>query len=323
MAAIFAEGYSLYAHRPGGSVERRRQSGYAQWLMNALGAFQLDRIFEVGCGNGSLLLELGAILPRAELRGIDPSAESVRFAREAGLNVHCGFGEGIDEPVDWADLAFAVNVIEHATDPGMFMTSLLSRVRPKGRALIVCPDGDVPSSELLIFDHLFTFTTKAMVTLAGRLGAAILHTETAPHSLGAFRMFVLGRNGAQMRIDESAVAVLQARREEYLLAWERLDSALGARTRSTSNLTCFGTGETAALLRAYAPETWRCISRFTLDEPTIQSMDGRPVVSLHQVMPGNDTVILLAVRPRDQDRVHTRLSTNFRSVIRWDDLVPD
>ena len=54
----------------------------------------------------------------------------------------------------------------------------------------------------------------------------------------------------------TAISDLWSRRDFYLKAWHDLDQALLNRSQSFPRLVAFGGGQTAALLRAYAPRTW-------------------------------------------------------------------
>src|SRR5262245_51696097 len=159
---FFDGGYDLYAHPPGNRFERERQRRYAKWLSSLVGSARPASVFEIGCGNGSLLLELRGLWPSASLAGLEPASAAARHAREAGFDVMQGFLESSARPAAAADLVLSVNVIEHSPEPIRFLRFFRDCMAGLGRGIIICPDGDVPSAELLIFDHLHSFSAAAL-----------------------------------------------------------------------------------------------------------------------------------------------------------------
>ncbi len=312
--AYFAAGYALYAHAPGGAAESARQRAYAEWIAGWLGPSPAGTGLEAGCGNGSLLLELQALRPGWDLGGLEPSSDAASQARRAGLRVRSGTAAAAPEQGDQHDVVFAVNVIEHCPDPVAFLRSLAAAARPEGRILIVCPDGARRSTELLMFDHWFTFTDTAIALLAERANLRVTDTQRAPGRIGPFRIHVLAREG---RTQSLAPSPAGAARAAYLEAWGRLDAELCARIGNDAP-SCFGTGETALLLRAYAPRAWSRIGSFVVDAPETTSFCGAPVVGLAAWRP---EPLLLAVRPRDQAGLAERLGDLAPRVVRWDDLI--
>lgn len=323
VATLFGDHYSLYAHPPGGVFEVERQRGYARWIFEAISNSRPADVFEVGCGNGSLLLALRDLLPHARLRGIDPSPEAVRFARDAGVEVGCGFVGQADYRPPRADIVVCVNVLEHNLDPVAFLKSMCGAFVSGDRAVVICPDGSVPSTELLVYDHFFSFTEEAFRQVAARAGLEIVASSPAPNRLGRFRLYMLERAVAPARNQASIDATLLDGRVRYLRAWEALDDELLRRIGTAPSLACFGLGETALLLRAYAPRTWTRIAQFMIDHPALESFDGRPVKSLGDASLTSDDVVLLAVRPLDQERVHERLLAAHPRLVRWDDCITD
>jgi hypothetical protein len=82
---------------------------------------------------------------------------------------------------------------------------------------------------------------------------------------------------------------------------------------------CFGVGETAGLLRAYAPSVWTSVTACTADDEIESPFEGVPARRLADLSP--DEQILLAVRPADQPAMAERLRASFRRVATWYDLV--
>src|SRR5262249_40260370 len=139
-------------------------------------------------------------------------------------------------------------------------------------------------------------------------------------TLGAFRMHALGRGGEAPPPESDTTDALHAARAAYLQSRARLDGALGERA-GDDRLTCFGTGEAAFLLRAYAPPTWSRAFRCTVDHPNASAFCGLPIAPFASIEPGRGEAILLAVRPRDQEKVAGRLAGRWGRIVRWDDVV--
>ena len=105
----------------------------------------------------------------------------------------------------------------------------------------------------------------------------------------------------------------------YLQRWSALDGQLVSRL-GDGGVSCFGVGEAAGLLRAYAPRTWQRVRSCTADELPESSRFGLvPAVPLDQL--AGDEPLLLGVRPQDQPGLVERLSSRFARIISWHDLI--
>jgi SAM-dependent methyltransferase len=317
ISALFESGYKLYDHAPGAPRESARQSAYAKWL-----ASQVDHppqsVLDLGCGNGSLLLSLHQQWPDAELRGIDPSQESIARAREAGIDAHCGRVGHIQlEP---ADLVVSVNVVEHVEDPSAFVGSMTTLVSPGGSLLLACPDGGRAWLELLFVDHMWSFAGSHLARLASSAGLDVASWAQAPSALGSFQLLRLTRPGATRSVRAPSVPEgLTAAKRDYLRAWGSLDRHLLKLSEGAAALACFGIGEAAGLLRAYAPDTWQRVHVCVADNPEQRVFGEVPVIDYTG---GRlDWPVLIAVRPDSQHAVAQRLLAAGCSVIQWNDLV--
>jgi 2-polyprenyl-3-methyl-5-hydroxy-6-metoxy-1,4-benzoquinol methylase len=319
-AAVFGSGYSLYDHAPGAPRETARQRAYAAWIAAHCPAPPVS-IFDAGCGNGSLLLALGARWPAARLRGLDASPESVAHARSAGIDASPGLLE--QAALQPADLVISVNVIEHTDNPSSFVAALASALAPGGTLVLVCPDGGRPWSELVVADHVWSLTPEHLSRFVEQAGLHLVGRSSAPSELGAFQMVVAGQGEGLSHatpVPASVDALIEAR-HAYLERWRGLDDLLQARA-GAGPLTCFGAGEAAGLLRAYAPATWARVTACTTDAPEQPAFDNLPVVH-YAGYSGPQRTMLLGVRPAAQPAVAQRLQADGLRVVRWDDVIAE
>jgi hypothetical protein len=197
-----------------------------------------------------------------------------------------------------------------------FLSGLREHVAPGGMVAIVCPDATTPDVELLIADHEVSLTPPHLEALLARAGLAIIGQSTAPPALGAFQMAVAQPATATTRMIPTH-RVDAAR--DYLERWAALDARLLDRL-GTGAVVCFGTGEAAGLLRAYAPRTWARVAACTVDgEPQGPRFGDRALVPLAAV--DTRATLLLAVRAADQPAVQERLRQSHQRVVAWYDAI--
>ena len=321
-SGLFEGGYSLYAHAPGAAPrEQRRQRLYARWIEHARQragqSAPPESVLDVGCGNGSLLMALGELWPSATLAGCDPSAEAVAHARGAGCRVWQGTASSLPTDLE-VDLVVSVNVIEHVDDPLAFLRTLGRRLSRDGLLALICPDGARAGVELLIADHAYSFAPSHLAAILERAQLGRRHLEAAPPDLGSFQI-VVADNRPGSSTPTVTTAIDSRRLGTYLQRWSALDGQLVSRL-GNRGVSCFGVGEAAGLLRAYAPRTWQRVRSCTADDITESSRFGLvPAVPLDQL--ADDEPVLLAVRPLDQPGLVERLSIRFARVISWHDLI--
>jgi hypothetical protein len=184
--------------------------------------------------------------------------------------------------------------------------------------IVICPDGGKPGLELLFADHLFSFARPHLESVMAGAGLEVLAGSVAPRSLGAFQM-VIARQADGAPAASSWAPTHVAGRAEYLRRWHDLDRQLAERL--SAEVVCFGAGEAAGLLRAYASRSWARVVACTMDGATGGEFGGVPIVPLDAVDPA--TSLLLGVRPGDQARLAGRLRGRFPHVVEWYDLVDE
>jgi SAM-dependent methyltransferase len=317
---IYGNEYALTGASPRSDATRARD--YSKWIRNECPGSRA--ILEIGCGSGALLRDLLDAWPGASGYGIDPALPKADRS-DGRIRLERGFIE--DVPQDWRnfDLIVAVNVIEHTPNPGAFLAALQSRLAADGKIIIVCPLADPPNLELLFFDHLYSLTPEALGFASKATSLVATKQISARRQIGDFQMIVFGTahgaSGVPQRQDRP-FSELCAKRQLYLEQWKRLDQTLLDRQKSGGRLVAFGSGQTAALLRAYAPRTWARIELIVLDDVNEAWRLGPPIASYsNAVQKLARAEVLIATSPHSQMAIGERLRSDGMQPIVWNDLI--
>jgi SAM-dependent methyltransferase len=142
----------VYTHGHHASVLRshswRTAENSAAYLLDAL--FPGADVLDVGCGPGTITLDLAARVAPGTVVGIDASAEVVATAERARLDArvtNASFRTGDVYRLDFADSSFDIvhahQVLQHLTDPVAALREMRRVVRPGG--VVAARDGDYAS----------------------------------------------------------------------------------------------------------------------------------------------------------------------------------
>jgi SAM-dependent methyltransferase len=125
-AAFYTAGYSLADRDEGMRMGRwralgaRTKAAHARTLCARAG-LQPSRVVEIGCGDGSLLLELAAAWGEASFDGFELSPPAIEIARGRGIprSGRLEAYDGLRVPAEDGayDLAVLSHVLEHVPDP--------------------------------------------------------------------------------------------------------------------------------------------------------------------------------------------------------------
>ncbi|PQM26352.1 bifunctional 2-polyprenyl-6-hydroxyphenol methylase/3-demethylubiquinol 3-O-methyltransferase UbiG [Sphingopyxis lindanitolerans] len=107
---------------------------------------------DVGCGAGLLAEPLARM--GAAVTGIDAAPENIAAAREhaagQGLAIAYHAGELAALPPATFDLVTSMEVVEHVTDPAVFVAELAARLAPGGLMILSTPNRTMLSKLLLV-----------------------------------------------------------------------------------------------------------------------------------------------------------------------------
>lgn len=319
---VYRSGYALAGAAPKSDAARAR--AYCRWIQSECSTPR--SVLEIGCGSGALLTILVAAWPAAKGYGIDPALPK---AGRSGNRIRLERGFVEDIPQDWQgfDLIVAVNVVEHVPNPGAFLAALQSRLAPNGKIVIVCPAAEPPNVELLFFDHLYSLTPSALRAASKPTLLVALKQTSAPREIGDFQMLVFSKaddeSGRSLQWDRP-FPDLHARRQSYLERWSELDQTLLDRSKPGARLVAFGAGQTAAMLRAYAPRTWARVGLIVLDDINEAWTLGPPIASYQEAVQNlAGAEVLIAASPHVQKAIADRLRNDGMRPIEWDDLIPN
>jgi SAM-dependent methyltransferase len=100
------------------------------------------RIVDVGCGPGFLLRCFSRWFEGAELVGVDQSEALLQIAQSRCATMRALKGDACVLPLStgYADVAFALHVVEHLSEPGLFFAEAHRVVRAGGILVIATPN---------------------------------------------------------------------------------------------------------------------------------------------------------------------------------------
>ncbi len=147
---------------------------------------RLNRVLDIGAGNGVFLEEFRNQMPDAEFRAIDPGSTAVEKCREKGFEVYQGTAELMKEWQGWADLVVSFEVLEHAHDPMQFVSAGRRFMAPGGVVLMTTLNqegGDLRllrerSGQVLPPLHINFMSVAGFRSLFARAGFLEINTQT-------------------------------------------------------------------------------------------------------------------------------------------------
>lgn len=308
---LYSEDYNLGQRDPQAEINRAKL--YAHEIKTFLTESNIPppkRFTEFGCGLGSLISILAKQWQSIEAVGIEPSPQLARSAdlkSTKNVRVEYGFAEDFTRQYSQVnDLCFSVNVIEHALSPADFLQACKDVITDDGRIIVICPDGEKPSSELLFYDHISSFTLSSFNRFVSKVGLTICETRPLSGPLQGFRIYLLKKSSLLKVFSDDASALFE-NRLLYLNSWNKSKETLD-RLFNKEPYAVFGTGEYVDLLRAYSPNWIENSFCFTVDNPLKKTHFGKPVLPLDKVIKDKPMNILAAVNERSWLTVKKRFT---------------
>jgi 2-polyprenyl-3-methyl-5-hydroxy-6-metoxy-1,4-benzoquinol methylase len=142
-------------------------------------------ILDVGCGAGGFLEKAKAQVP--DVAGVDFNESALSVARGKGIRTFRSL-DSIPSPGNRFDAVFTFHVLEHVPDPVDFLHRLAGFLAPSGKVGLSVPNMDGPVRFIdpcymnMPPHHATRWTSKALQSLAGRIGLAVERTVVEPLS---------------------------------------------------------------------------------------------------------------------------------------------
>lgn len=164
------------------------------------------RIFELGCGQGSLATWLKNTLGEVTYHGLEPSPNA-RHAAQIMDRVWRDWDKFLAEGERY-DLIIASHVLEHIGDLSRVLTALVERLEPNGAVFIEVPNGSGHPLLPLDFNpgHIHYFSINSLMTCLSRYNLRVKATAS-----GAFESY---RYPDSLRVLAQRFEVPKARGDE-------------------------------------------------------------------------------------------------------------
>ena len=117
----------------------QRQFDLTLDLLRGLG--HLDRILDVGCGEGHITAEIKRQFPKAEVHGLDYSLSAIRKAHITYPDISFSVADAVKSPYPEGkfDVVVCNNLWEHVTDPNGLLLRMKDALKPGGSVIISTP----------------------------------------------------------------------------------------------------------------------------------------------------------------------------------------
>lgn len=288
-----------------------RYRDFVQWMSQSIDLTKINRVLEVGSGNGEAILEFMQHYPDIDFEGVEPSLQNSEIANDAGAKtIAATFGKDFSSGKKY-DMIYSNHVLQHTRDPNEFLSSVWNHLEPNGLAVLIIQDATIPSNELLYGDQNFSFMPEHLETLALKNGFSVKNVFEAPDSdsllysqLAILEKSNTGKKTITRKVD---LDVLYQRRCEYMGIWKELDNFLTWKSKHYDRIIHFGAGIYTYTFHAYCPNYWENISFCTIETEGGQIFD-KEVKTFSEISLSPETdLLILGVRPNVQAALYDRL----------------
>ncbi len=122
--------------------------GYMRAVIAQISRMPYERLLDVGCGDGKMLLELATLFPEKTHVGVDMSLRAILFARAMSTgNTNVFECDSVENIPGRFDIVTLIETLEHIPDEELsqFVAHIADRVVPGGKLLITVPTTNFPT----------------------------------------------------------------------------------------------------------------------------------------------------------------------------------
>jgi 2-polyprenyl-3-methyl-5-hydroxy-6-metoxy-1,4-benzoquinol methylase len=339
LAALYTDSYDIYNNRPASEqFATARYTDLAKAITSAVAPLSPKSVLEAGCGNGTAMQAIQAIWSQAQCVGIEPVTSAVSAAHAQGYNVHQGMiGVSLPEKITQQkyDVIYSIHVIEHTQHPALFLHELKKLLAPEGRIIISCPDGRIPHLELVRSDHVYSMTAYHLENLARQAGLVpVVMTDFPGNAENVdceYNQLMVCRlpkenesitpNSLPDYLNVPNREKLFAERQQYILAFEKLDEKINSQLANAERLFCFGSGGWACVLAGYAPAIWKQIQACVVDGGSDMKIHGKNILSYASLQGHQPDAVIVGTNPAIQNVIAQRLQTSGFKAICWNNII--
>lgn len=324
---FYEKAYTYYS-RPGSEkFDQVRYEALANWIISALPGLSPRRVLDIGCGRGWTISALKAKLPEASYVGLEPTLDAVALAQTNGLDVRQGRLGGPELQGEKFDLIYSNNVLQHTTDPVAFLEAQIPLLADGGTIVLSCPDGSVPSVELMMADQNFSYSPRHLAAVCAKAGLTVEKWLPCPGGPLRHEQLVVLSKRPQGAESIASAAVPQEMADpsafvRYLEAWNNVDDFLSKEIAGKRRVFNFGGGLWSYVLAAYCPRYWHIVECCLVDGFSGMCMD-KQVVPTEQIALGTEDIVVLGTNPYVQDRLVKRFAEQGIRAVSWNHLIPD
>jgi len=326
--------YANYYERPGTqSFHKSRYSEIISWMCSIiLPEHNINKIMDVGCGQGWAMEAMKEKFPLAEIEGIEPSYFNSEKAKEKGLSVIEGKIENLFIKKKY-DLVYSNNVVQHVNDARAFLKSLASIVKDDGIIILTCPDGSKPNIELLWSDQNFSFLPEHLIELYRGSNFTYFKCIASPisPSLPSAQMIILTNNHLYKNFSETGLTDLSVNlntiyenRNQYLSSLAAVSEYLTFNLENYTIVYNFGASYWSSILAAYCPDYWEKVTGCLIEDlgDDVYFL-GRKVLTLSKIELNENHALVLGISPAWHKAVKNKLNyKNIKNIITWEHLMP-
>jgi 2-polyprenyl-3-methyl-5-hydroxy-6-metoxy-1,4-benzoquinol methylase len=167
------------------------------------------RVFDLGSGQGDLVVKLAPLLPNARFVGAELSESGVAISRRKAPDATFLVADLFQPPAAlthftaWATHAVCSEVLEHVDDPVAFLKRAHTYLAPKARLIVSVPGGPMSAFDRHI-GHRQHFDRRKIRSILEQAGYSVEHVYLAGFPFfNLYRLIVIAR-GRQLTRDIEA-----------------------------------------------------------------------------------------------------------------------